>query len=85
MLPVMDVASGEYGCYLDKLVTLTSNVKKSSNISKVSDSHSDVLQTYDTTYFNNDIPEYNCSTWKQFTVLLHRMFLQRLRDGVSII
>lgn len=81
----MDVASGEYGYYLDKLVTLTSNVKKSSNISKGSESHSDVIQTYDTSYFNNDIPEYNCSTWKQFSVLLHRMFLQRFRDGVSII
>ncbi|GLV33101.1 uncharacterized protein CBL_10448 [Carabus blaptoides fortunei] len=86
---IIDVASGEYGCHLDKLVSLTKNGKKSCNLSKAielpnSDNVKPVRQ-HDTTYFNNDIPEYSCSTWKQFKTLLHRMCLQRIRDTFTMV
>lgn len=89
---VIEVCSGEYGDYADKMVAEVDN-GRSTNYCKKRIKYEDAPQagssqlsaiTYapTTTEIRSELHSYESPTWMQFKILLFRMWLQMWRDRV---
>ncbi|GLV33100.1 uncharacterized protein CBL_10447 [Carabus blaptoides fortunei] len=89
---IIDVASGEYGDYMDKMVSATENGRLFQRHKSPKITESVLIQpsvsnqnaiTYLPTPRNNqmkNIPKYDSSGWTQFKILFYRMYLQTFRN-----
>lgn len=79
----MEVSSGEYGNYIDKMVAAVDNGKIYKWMNPNGDK-SEPLPTSRLTPIQNNKKDYNfdSSGWLQFRILFKRMLLQLLRDYV---
>ncbi|XP_073989097.1 ATP-binding cassette subfamily G member 4-like isoform X2 [Rhodnius prolixus] len=80
---MVEVSSGEYGYYLDRMMNAVDNGRckrwnKPFKTKEENPNSDNKLRKVE------DMPDYGCSTWTQFTILLGRMFLQTWRNWTQL-
>lgn len=93
--PVIEVCSGDYGDFADRMVTAVDNGRCTNYCKKAQESissqavedtngSSQITAMPTTTHAKPNPYKYDCSTWNQFKILLLRMWLQMWRDKVRV-
>lgn len=93
LIIAIEVCSGEYGDYADKMVAEVDNGRSTNyckkqvryvNVHQEGSSHlSAITYAPTTTDLGSDPHSYESPSWMQFRILLFRMWMQMWRDRVS--